>query len=154
MLPEEILGKFVCRHMMAKEARYVNDIANIPLPLHYKPQLVAIQATTNKEVLPDKVAQIEAANLNEDEMTMVIKCFKTALKRRKEYTTKYKSRGSVCASSAVSLVILLHNALITKMTRTKTRKGRRRRSSIKIRRTEGRGAHRQGMGLRLLILRL
>jgi hypothetical protein len=28
MTPEEILGKFVSRRMMAKEARYVDDIAN------------------------------------------------------------------------------------------------------------------------------
>jgi hypothetical protein len=31
---EEILGKFVSGHMMAKEARYVDDIANGPLPQH------------------------------------------------------------------------------------------------------------------------
>jgi hypothetical protein len=32
MLPEEILGKFVSGHMMVKEERYVNVIANKPLP--------------------------------------------------------------------------------------------------------------------------
>jgi hypothetical protein len=32
MSPEEILGKFVSRHMMVKEERYVDDIANEPLP--------------------------------------------------------------------------------------------------------------------------
>jgi hypothetical protein len=31
------------------------------------------------------VAQVEAANLNEDEMALVIKRFKTALKGRKDY---------------------------------------------------------------------
>jgi hypothetical protein len=39
----------------------------------------------NKEALYDKVAQIEATGLNEDEMTLVIKHFKTALKGCKEY---------------------------------------------------------------------
>ena len=39
MSPEEILGKFVSRRMMVKEARYVDDIANEPLPL-YKPQQI------------------------------------------------------------------------------------------------------------------
>jgi hypothetical protein len=34
MLPEEILVKFVSERMMVKEARYVNDIANGPLPLY------------------------------------------------------------------------------------------------------------------------
>jgi hypothetical protein len=41
MSPEEILGKFVSGRMMAKEARYVDNIANEPLPQHYEPQLVA-----------------------------------------------------------------------------------------------------------------
>jgi hypothetical protein len=92
MTPEEILGKFVRGRMMVKEARYVDDIANGPLPL-YQPQPVALKATNSKEALPNKVAQVEAAGLNEEEMTLVIKCFKTALKGRKEYPNKNKSRG-------------------------------------------------------------
>jgi hypothetical protein len=50
MTPEEILKKFVSGRMMVKEARYVDDIANGPLPL-YEPQPVAFKATTNKEVV-------------------------------------------------------------------------------------------------------
>jgi hypothetical protein len=92
ILLEEILGKFVSGRTMAKEARYVDDIANGPLP-HYEPKHVALKATTNKEVLPDKVTQIEAASLNEDEMALVIKHFKSALKVRKDYPNKNKSRG-------------------------------------------------------------
>jgi hypothetical protein len=79
MTPEKILIKFVSGRMMVEEARYVDDIANGPLPL-YDPQLVALKATNNKEALPNKVAQVEAAGLNEDEMVLVIKRFKTALK--------------------------------------------------------------------------
>src|SRR5688572_11915113 len=78
--------------MMVKEARYVDDIANGPLPI-YEPQLVALKATNNKETLPSKVAQVEAAGLNEDEMALVIKHFKTALKGRKEYPNKNKTKG-------------------------------------------------------------
>jgi hypothetical protein len=77
---------------MVKEARYVDDIANGLLPL-YKPQPVALKATSNKEPLPNKVAQVEAVGLNEEEMTLVIKCFKTTLKGCKEYPNKNKSRG-------------------------------------------------------------
>jgi hypothetical protein len=36
---------------------------------------------------------VEAVGLNEDEMTLIIKRFKTALKGRKEYPNKNKSRG-------------------------------------------------------------
>jgi hypothetical protein len=34
MMAKEILGKFVNGRMMAKEARYINDVANRSLP-HY-----------------------------------------------------------------------------------------------------------------------
>jgi hypothetical protein len=39
------------------------------------------------------VAQVEAAGLNEDEMALIIKRFKTALKGCKEYLNKNKARG-------------------------------------------------------------
>jgi hypothetical protein len=92
MTPEEILGKFVSGRMMVKEVRYVDDIANGPLPL-YEPQSIALKATSSKEALPNKVAQVEVARFNEEEMALVIKRFKTALKGRKEFLNKNKSRG-------------------------------------------------------------
>jgi hypothetical protein len=92
MTPEEILRKFVSRRMMVKEARYVDDALNGPLPV-YEPQPVALKATSSREALPNKVAQVEAAGLNEDEMALIIKRFKTALKGRKEYPNKNNSRG-------------------------------------------------------------
>jgi hypothetical protein len=84
MTPEEILGKFVSGRMMIKEARYVDEALNGPMPI-YEPQKVALKATSSWEVLPSKVAQVEAAGLNEDEMALIIKRFKTALRGRKEY---------------------------------------------------------------------
>jgi hypothetical protein len=92
MMPEEILGKFVSGRMMVKEARYVDDALNGPLPV-YEPQLVALKATSSREPLPSKVAQVEAVGLNEDEMALIIKRFKTTLKGRKEYPSKNKTRG-------------------------------------------------------------
>jgi hypothetical protein len=44
-------------------------------------------------VLPSKVAQVEAAGLNKDEMALIIKRFKTALKGRKEHPNKSKAKG-------------------------------------------------------------
>jgi hypothetical protein len=92
MTPEEILGKFVSWRMMVKEARYVDNVLNGPLPIH-EPQPVALKATSSKEALPSNVAQVEAAGLNEDEMALIIKRFKIALKGRKEYPNKNKTRG-------------------------------------------------------------
>jgi hypothetical protein len=92
MTSEEILGKFVSGRMMVKEARYVDDVLNGPLPI-YKPQPIALKATSSKEALPSKVAQVEAAGLNENEIAFLIKRFKTALKGRKKYPFKSKTRG-------------------------------------------------------------
>jgi hypothetical protein len=92
MMPEEILGKFVSGRMMVKEERHVDDAANGPLPL-YEPQPVALKATSSKEALPSKVAEVEATGLNEDEMALIIKRFKTALKGRKEYANMNMSKG-------------------------------------------------------------
>jgi hypothetical protein len=92
MTPEEILGKFVSGRMMIKEARYVVDALNGPMPV-YKPQPVALKATSSRETLPSKVAQVEAVGLNEEEMALIIKRFKTALKGRKEHPNKSKTKG-------------------------------------------------------------
>jgi hypothetical protein len=141
MTPEEILGKFVSERMMVKEARYVDDALNGPLPI-YEPQPVALKATSSREALPSKIAQVEAVGLNEDEMSLIIMRFKTALKGCKEYPNKNKSRGSAPASNAVRLVTILHNAPITIMTRYKRsmERGKRRKTTgtPKVRRTSGR----------------
>jgi hypothetical protein len=92
MTPEEILGKFISGRKMVKEARYVDNALNGPLPI-YESQPIALKATSSKEVLPSKVAQVEAAGLNMNEMALIIKRFKTALKGRKEYPNKNKTRG-------------------------------------------------------------
>ena len=79
--------------MMIKEARYVDEALNGPMPI-YEPQPVALKATSSsREALPSKVAQVEAAGLNDDEMALIIKRFKTALKGRKEYSNKNKAKG-------------------------------------------------------------
>jgi hypothetical protein len=67
-----------------KEARYVDDALNGPLPV-YEPQPVALKATSSRETLPSKVAQVEAMGLNEDEMVLIIKRVKTARGGRSGY---------------------------------------------------------------------
>jgi hypothetical protein len=60
-------------------------------------------------------------------MALIIKRFKTALKGRKEYPNKNKTRGSAPVSNAVRLVTLLQIVPIMIVTRDKKRAGRRRR---------------------------
>jgi hypothetical protein len=62
--------------MMIKEARYVDEALNGPI---HEPQTVALKATSSREALPSKVAQVEAAGLNEEEMALIIKRFKTVI---------------------------------------------------------------------------
>jgi hypothetical protein len=90
MTPEEILGKFVSGRMMIKEARYVDDALNGPIQ---EPQIIALKATRSKEALPSKVAQVEAAGFNDEEMALIIKRFKTALKGHKGHPNKNKTKG-------------------------------------------------------------
>jgi hypothetical protein len=144
MMPEEILGKFVSGCMMVKEARYVDDALNGPLPV-YEPQPVALKATSSREVLPSKVAQVEAIGLNEDEMVLIIKRFKTALKGRKDNPTRIKQGESVHASNAVRLFTLLPNVPIMIMTRDKKKAGRGRKIKTTGRQRTRRTLERNGI---------
>jgi hypothetical protein len=154
MMPEEILGKFVSGRMIVKEARYVDDALNGPLPV-YEPQPVALKATSSREALPSRVAQVEAAGLNEDEMTLIIKRFKTTLKGRRSTPTRTKQGESAPASNVVRQVILLLNVPIMKMTRGKKDMGRRRRRKtigrLKARRILARNGTRTARHLTLMM---
>jgi hypothetical protein len=134
MTPEEILRKFVSRRMMIKEARYVDEALNGPMPI-YEPQTVALKATSSREALPSKVAQVEAVGLNEDETTLIIKRFKTALKGCKEHPNKSKTKGKCSASSVVRLVTLLLTVPIMIVNRNKERMGRERTRRLRARHT-------------------
>ena len=68
----------------------MDDALNGPI---HEPQPIALKATRSKEALPSKVAQIEAAGLNDEEMALIIKRFKTALKDRKGQPSKTKTKG-------------------------------------------------------------
>jgi hypothetical protein len=67
---------------------------------------VALKATNNKEALPNNVAQVEIAGLNEEEMALVIKCFKITLKGHRNIATRINQGENTPASNMVSLVIL------------------------------------------------
>jgi hypothetical protein len=79
MSPEEVFGKFVSHQMMVKDAKYIDDVANGSLS-STKPRAIAFKATNNTEALPNKVAQVEAVDLNDEGMDLVIKRFKAPLK--------------------------------------------------------------------------
>jgi hypothetical protein len=150
MTPEEILRKFVSGCMMVKEARYVDDALNCPLPV-YEPQPVALKATSSKEALSSKVAQVEAAGLNENEMALIIKRFKTALKGRKEYPSKSKTRGKRSCFKCGKTCHFIANCPIMIVTRDKKRAERRRKRRATGRQRARRTLERNGTRTALLL---
>jgi hypothetical protein len=125
MTPEEILGKFVSGRMMVKEARYVDDALNDPLPV-YEPQPIALKATSSKEALPSKVAQVEAPGLNKMRWRLSSSASRPHLKDARSTLTRTKQMESAPASNVVRLVTLLQIVPIMIVTRDKKRAGRRR----------------------------
>jgi hypothetical protein len=130
MSPEEVLGKFVSGRMMIKEARYVDDALNGPIN---EPQPFALKATRSKEVLPSKVAQVEAAGLNDEEMALIIKRFKTALKGHKGQPSKTKTKGKRSCFKCGKIGHFIANCPIMIVTRNRGTRGRRRRHTKRLR---------------------
>jgi hypothetical protein len=134
MTPEEILGKFVSGRMMIKEARYVDEALNGPMPIH-EPQTVALKATSSRETLPSKVAQVEAAGLNENEWPSSSSASRRRSKVARSIPTRARRRESAPTSSVVRLVTLLLTFPIMIVTRNKERaeSGKRRRPTKRLR---------------------
>jgi hypothetical protein len=152
MTPEEILEKFISGRMMIKEARYVDEELNGPMPIH-EPQTVALKATSSREALPSKVAQVEAAGLNEEEMALIIKRFKTALKGRKEHPNKSKAKGKHSCFKCGKYGHFIANCP-DNTNDQEQEKGGKREKEEGLQEGEGRGTPRQIVGLGLFIVRL
>jgi hypothetical protein len=150
--PEEILRKFVSGRMMVKEARYVDDALNGPMPI-YEPQPVALKATSSREALPSKVAQVEATGLNEDEMALIIKRFKTALKGRKEYPNKSKAKGKRSCFKCGKTGHFIANYPDNDSDQEQEKSGKREKKKA-YKKAKGEAHLGKEMGFRLLFLRL
>jgi hypothetical protein len=81
MTPEEVLEKFLSHEMMVRDSIYIKDLVQGNVSTNI-PQYVSFKVT-NEEETPSKVAQVEATDLNDEEMALVIKSFKQELKGRK-----------------------------------------------------------------------
>jgi hypothetical protein len=125
MTPKEILRKFVSGRMMVKEARYVDDALNGPLPV-YEPQPVALKATSSKDALPSKVAQWRLSASTKMRWCLSSSASRPHLKDARSTPTRTKQRESDPASNAVRLVTLLQIVPIMIVTKDKKRAGRRR----------------------------
>jgi hypothetical protein len=80
MSPVEVLEKFLSHEMTVRDSKYIKDLAQGNVPSN-EPQHVAFKATNEeKEDIPNKVAQVKLADLNDEEMALIIKRFKQVLK--------------------------------------------------------------------------
>jgi hypothetical protein len=91
MVPEEVLCKFVSHQMTVKDAKNIDDVANRSNP-STKSQTISFKEINEKKVIPSKMVQVEVVGLNDEEMALIIKCFKNALKGRKDYNNKSKGK--------------------------------------------------------------
>jgi hypothetical protein len=136
MSPEEVIGKFVSFELMIKGSKHIVDLeqGGISTP---GVQPIAFKATEEKkEESTSSRLPVDASNLDNEEMALIIKSFHQILKQRRGRTTNPAPRG--CATSVVSPVILSLNAqCLVIVTGTTTRGGRRRRRRGTIRRRAG-----------------
>jgi hypothetical protein len=126
MSPEEVIGKFVSFELMIKGSKHIVDLeqGGTSTP---KVQPVAFKAMEEKkEESTSSRLPIDASELDNEEMALIIKSFRQILKQRRGRNTNPAPKG--CATSVVSPVILSLNALcLVIVSGTTTRRGRRRR---------------------------
>jgi hypothetical protein len=126
MSPEEVIGKFMSFEIMIKDSKH---IVNLEQGTTSTPEVqpITFKVTEEKktESTPSRIP-IDASNLDNEEIVLIIKSFRQILKQRRGRTTSPAPRR--CATCVVSPVTLLLNVqFLVKVTGTKTRRGRRKR---------------------------
>jgi hypothetical protein len=102
MSPKDVISKFVSFELMVKDSKY---IVNFEQSATSTPEVqpIAFKATeeTKEEPTPTKRLPIDASNLDNDEMALIIKSFHQILKQRKgkEYKPRSKRVCYWCGKS-------------------------------------------------------
>jgi hypothetical protein len=94
MSPEEVIGKFVSFELMIKDSKH---IVNLEQGATSTPEVqpVAFKATEEKEESTSSRLPIDASNLDNEEMALIIKSFRQILKQRRGKNYKFHSK-KVC----------------------------------------------------------
>jgi hypothetical protein len=126
MSPVEVIGKFVSFELMIKDSKHIvnleQGVTSMP-----EAQLVAFKATEEKkeEATPSRLP-IDASNLDNEEMALIIKSFRQILKQRKLKDYKACSKRVCYRCGKPSHFIAKCPYIHVIVTGTMTRKGRRR----------------------------
>jgi hypothetical protein len=91
MSPEEVIGKFVSFELMIKDSKH---IVNLEQGATSTPEVqpVALKATEEKEESTPSRLPIDASNLDNEEMALIIKSFRQILKQKKGKDYKPRSK--------------------------------------------------------------
>jgi hypothetical protein len=132
MSPEEVIGKFVSFELMIKGSKQIIERGATSTP---EMPPVAFKVTEEKkEESTSSRLPIDASNLDNKEMALIIKSFRQILKQRRGKTTSLAPRKF--ATSVVSPVILLLNVhyqvIVTEAT-TRREGGKKRRNTTRKR---------------------
>jgi hypothetical protein len=112
MSPEEVIGKFVSFELMIKDSKH---IVNLEQGTTSTPEVqpVAFKATKEKkeESTPSRLP-IDASNLNNEEMALIIKIFRQILKQRrgKDYKPCSKRVCYWCGKSSHFIAKCLYSS--------------------------------------------
>jgi hypothetical protein len=101
MSPEEVIGKFVSFELMIKDSKHIVNLEQGTTSTT-EVQPVAFKATEEKkeESTPSRLP-IDASKLDNEEMALIIKCFRQILKQRrgKDYKPRSKRVCYQCGKS-------------------------------------------------------
>jgi hypothetical protein len=146
MSPEEVIGKFVSFELMIKGSK---QIVNLDQGATSTPEVqpVAFKATEEKkEESTSSRLLIDAAKLDNEEMSLIIKSFRQILKQRKGKVYKPHSKR-VCYKCGKPGHFIAKCPMSCDSGRGDDKRGKRKEKK-RYYKKKGGGAHMSGMGLR------
>jgi hypothetical protein len=140
MSPEEVIGKFVSFELMIKDSKH---IVNLEQGATSTPEVqpVAFKATEEKkeECTPSRLL-IDASKLNNEEIALIIKCFRQILKQRKGKDYKPRSKR-VCYRCGKSGHFIAKCPYSSDSDRDDDKKGKKKMEKKKYYKNKGGEAH-------------
>jgi hypothetical protein len=140
MSPEEVIGKFMSFELMIKDSKH---IVNLEQGATYTPEVqpVAFKAMEekNEESAPSRLP-IDASKLDNEEIALIIKCFRQFIKQRKgkDYKPRFKR---VCYQCGKSGHFIVKCPYTSDSDRDKDKKGKKKMQKKRYYKKKGGEAH-------------
>jgi hypothetical protein len=139
MSPEEVIGKFVSFELMIKDSKHIVNLEQGATST-LKVQPVAFKATEEKEESTPSRLPIDASNLDNEEMALIIKSFRQILKQRKGKDYKPRSKR-VCYKCGKSGHFIAKCPYTSDSDRDDDKKGKKRMEKKRYYKKKGGEAH-------------